>query len=164
MAASGEMSGEVELGSLDLGYLAQFVGQRINDLVLAKLAAEGFGDLRMSHGYVFQHLLSGPGTITDLAGRLGVSQQAASKLVAELVELGYVQVAPAADRRARAVALSERGRASVAVARRARARLEQRLVAKHGAAVARARALLAEVLEELGGAAAVRARSVREPR
>lgn len=158
------MSGELDIASLDLGYLAQFVGQRINQLVLEKLAAEGYGDLRMSHGYVFQHLLAGPRTITDLAARLGVSQQAASKVVAELLELGYVNAAPAPDRRARAISLSERGRASVALVRKARARLEQRLSAKHGVAFSRSRGLLAEVLEGLGGAAEVRTRSVRELR
>jgi DNA-binding MarR family transcriptional regulator len=158
------MADDVDLVSLDLGYLAQFVGQRINDLVLEKLAAEGYGDLRVSHGYVIQHLLDGPRSITDLAARLGVSQQAASKTVAELVALGYLDAEPARDRRARSISLSERGRASVAVARKVRARLEQRLAGKHGAALGRARELLAKVLEELGGAEAVRSRSVREPR
>jgi DNA-binding MarR family transcriptional regulator len=158
------MADDVDLAGLDLGYLAQFVGQRINDLVLEKLALEGFGDLRLSHGYVIQHLLGGPRTITDLAARLGVSQQAASKTVAELVGLGYLEAGPARDRRARAISLSERGRASVAVARRFRGRLEQRLLGKHGAALGKAREVLAKVLEELGGAQAVRSRSVREPR
>ena len=158
------MSDDIDLHSLDLGYLAQFVGQRINDRVLERLDAEGLGDLRISHGYVFQHLLEGPRTITDLAARLGVSQQAASKTVAELIALGYLASAPAPDRRARSIALSKRGRTAVSVARKARARLEQRLSAKHGAALAQARELLATVLEDLGGASAVRTRSVREPR
>ena len=158
------MPSDVDLGRLDLGYLAQFVGQRINDLVLARLSRGGYGDLRVSHGYVFQHLLDGSRTITELAAQLGVSQQAASKAVAELVALGYLSVAPAPDRRARAVALTDRARASVALARKARARIEQRLAARHGAALLEARELLALVLDELGGAAAVRARAVREPR
>jgi DNA-binding MarR family transcriptional regulator len=158
------VANDVDLTDLDLGYLAQFVGQRINDLVLEKLDAEGFGDLRVSHGYVIQHLLGGPRTISDLAARLGVSQQGASKTVAELVALGYLEASPARDRRARSISLSERGRASVAVARRLRARIEQRLASKHGSALAKARELLAKVLEELGGAEAIRSRTVREPR
>jgi DNA-binding MarR family transcriptional regulator len=158
------MSSDVDLASLDLGHLALFVGQRVNDLVLAKLSAEGYGDLRVSHGYVFQHLLHGPQTISALAARLGVSQQAASKVVAELVELGYVSATPAPDRRARSIGLTARARASVAVARKARARIEKRLGTRHGVALSRARDLLALVLDELGGGAALRARQVREPR
>jgi DNA-binding MarR family transcriptional regulator len=154
----------VDLASLDLGYLGQFVGQRINDLVLEKLAAEGYGDLRVSHGYVVQHLLAGPRTVTELARLLGVSQQAASKTVAELVELGYLDTAATEDRRARAISLSKRALASVAIARKFRAKLEKRLVTRHGPAVEKARILLARVLEDLGGADIVRTRSVREPR
>jgi DNA-binding MarR family transcriptional regulator len=157
------MDSDVTLAGLDLGHLALFVGQRINELVSEKLAAEGHGQLRNSHGYLFQHLILGPRTITDLAVRLGVTQQAASKAVAELVELGYLVATPSRDRRARAISLSERGRAAVAMARKFRARLEQRLATKHGAALAKSRELLATVLEDLGGADAVRARSVREP-
>jgi DNA-binding MarR family transcriptional regulator len=158
------MADAVDLASLDLGYLGQFVGQRINDLVLEKLAAEGYGDLRTSHGFVIQHLLGGPRTITELATALGISQQAASKTVAELVELGYLETAATADRRARAITLSDKALASVALVRKVRAKLEQRLVDKHGAAVAKARALLAAVLEDLGAAEVVRTRSIREPR
>jgi DNA-binding MarR family transcriptional regulator len=158
------VANDVDLASLDLGHLGQFVGQRVNELLLEKLAAEGYGDLRTSHGYVVQHLIGGPRTITELAGLLGVSQQAASKTVGEMLEFGYLEACVAADRRARVVSLSERGRASLALARRFRARLEQKLVAKHGAQIAQARATLARVLEDLGGAPAVRARQVKEPR
>jgi len=149
---------------LDLGYLGQFVGMRFNDLVLEKARAEGYGDLRYSHGYVVQHLIEGPKKVTELADLLGVSQQAASKSVAELVELGYLTSTVSADRRAREVALSERGRTALARARKTRAKIEQKLLAKHGAELVRAKALLAAVLEELGGAEVVRARRVREPR
>jgi DNA-binding MarR family transcriptional regulator len=158
------MSDGIDLAPLDLGHLAQFVGARVNELLLERLAAEGFGDLRTSHGYVFQHLIDGPRTISELARLLGVSQQAASKSVAELVTLGYLESAPDADKRARAIRLSARARASIAVSRLFRAKLEKKLTKKHGAALDEARALLASVLEELGGGATVRARAVREPR
>jgi DNA-binding MarR family transcriptional regulator len=149
---------------LDLGHLAQFVGMRVNELVLAKIHAAGYDDLRQAHGYVFQHLVEGPRTITELARRLEVSQQMASKAVAELVELGYLASEPTDDKRARAISLTARGHAAIARSREIRARLEAKLVAKHGKRVARARELLAAVLEDLGGADTVRARRVREPR
>jgi DNA-binding MarR family transcriptional regulator len=52
--------------------------------VLARLAELGFGDTRMSHGYVVQGLLAGDRTVTDLAERLGISVQAVSKTVREM--------------------------------------------------------------------------------
>ncbi|CAN5465683.1 MarR family transcriptional regulator [soil metagenome] len=154
----------MELADLDLGYLAQFVGARINQLVVNNVRAAGHVELRQSHGYVVQHLVEGPKYITQLAELLGVSQQAASKSVAELVELGDATSTVSADRRAREVALSAKGKAAVAQTRKIRAKLEQGLRASHRHELARAKHLLAAVLEELGGADEVRARKVREPR
>ncbi len=155
----------MDLADLDLGHLGQFVGGRFNELVLARARADGYDDLRHAHGYVFQHLIEGPKTVTALAKRLGVSQQAASKSVAELVELGYLEASAGDDRRAKQIALSQRGHAAIAQARKTRAALEAKLVRRHGAAeIARVKSLLARVLEELGGAAAVRERAIREPK
>ena len=145
---------------LDLGYLALFVGQRINELVLEQMGP--YADLRTSHGYVFQHLIEGPRTITELAARLDVSQQAASKSVTELESLGYLTVSLASDRRAKIVALSPRALAAIEHGRSVRAKLEARLAAKFE--LSRTKALLAEILDDLGGGDAVRGRRVREPR
>ncbi|MFO0578731.1 MAG: MarR family transcriptional regulator [Polyangia bacterium] len=149
---------------LDLAYLGLFVGLRVNELVLERLHAAGFAGIRQAHGYVFQHLLVGPRSVTELAELLGVTQQAASKSVAELTALGYLQDADAYDRRIRRIALSAHGLACVRKARALRAALERRLVRRHGAEVARTRHLLAAILAELGGLRAVRTRSVRAPR
>ena len=155
---------EVSATVLDLGYLGLFVGMRINDLVSAQLAASGYDGLKYSHGFVFQHLISEPRTITALAELLGMSQQAASKTVAELVELGYVDTAAGEDKRARKVELSTRGLAVLEKGRHIRSTLQRRLERKHGKSVADARALLAEVLGDLGGLEAVQQRRVREQR
>lgn len=149
---------------LDLAYLGLFVGLRVNELVLDRLHAAGFEGIRQAHGYVFQHLLVAPRSVTELSELLGVSQQAASKSVAELTALGYLQDADAFDRRIRKVALSARGLACVRKARALRASLQRQLVRRHGAEVARTRHLLAAILSELGGLEAVRTRSVRAPR
>ncbi len=155
----------VEPQDLDLGYLCLFVGMRLNDLVLEALHRAGFRDLRHAHGYVFQHLVGGPRAVSDLARCLDVSQQAASKAVAELVELGYLEDAPSRDRRARTVRLSKRGRSSIARARAIRRGLERRIRERHGSApIENAKSLLAQILEDLGGADAVRARRIRAPR
>lgn len=154
----------MDLSQLDLGYLAQFVGMRLNELVLDGLRTAGFAAIRESHGFVFQHLVDGPRTVTDLARRLGVTQQAASKSVAELVRLGFLRDAASDDKRARTVELSPHGAACLAKARALRAALMRRIAKRHGEAAERAHAVLADILEELGGAEAVRTRSVRAPR
>ncbi|MFD3454357.1 MarR family winged helix-turn-helix transcriptional regulator [Streptomyces sp. NPDC058691] len=151
---------------LDTGTLALFAGSAAADAVQAELAAQGFGDLRTSHGYVFQHLVHGQPTVGDLAAKLGMTQQGASKAVVELERLGYAERVPdPADARVRLVRLTPRGREAVAAARRARSALEERLTRRCGAErLTAGRAVLAELLEELGGAEGVRRRDVRPPR
>jgi DNA-binding MarR family transcriptional regulator len=158
-------AGAVRLEGLDLAYLALFVGMRVNELVLEELHAAGFEGLRHAHGYVFQHLLGGARSISELAALLEVTQQAASKTVAELKQLGYVEEAASEDARVRRMRLSARGLAAVEQGRALRAGFEERFKRAHGSrAVDDARKLLADVLGSLGGAEAVRARRVRQPR
>jgi DNA-binding MarR family transcriptional regulator len=155
----------MDVRELDLGHLALFVGYAFADAVQAALASR-HGDLRFSHGFVFQHLVEGERTIGELAARQGVTQQAISKVVAELEGMGYVErIADADDARKTRVRLSRRGHAAVAAARRARAQVERRVRARLGdTAVDETRARLAEALELLGGAQAVRGRRVKLPR
>ncbi|WP_434425757.1 MarR family winged helix-turn-helix transcriptional regulator [Nannocystis pusilla] len=156
----------VDPRALDLGHLALFVGLAFADKAQAELAAAGFAELRFSHGFVIQHLIGAERTIGELATRLQVTQQAASKAVVELEALGYVErFADEADARVRRVRLTARGQAAVTRSRKARAALQRRLVARHGeAALAACQAVLADVLDTLGGADAVRSRRVLAPR
>jgi DNA-binding MarR family transcriptional regulator len=155
----------VKLEELDLGYLALFVGMRVNELVLEGLHAAGFTGVRNSHGYVIQHLLGGPRSISELAGLLEVTQQAASKTVAELTQLGLLEPVSSEDARVRRVRLSARGQACVDTGRTLRAELHQRFERSLGKrAVQDARKLLEQVLASLGGAEAVQSRRVRLPR
>jgi DNA-binding MarR family transcriptional regulator len=151
---------------LDTGTLALFVGQAAAALVQEQLAAQGFGDLRFSHGYVFQHLIDGEPTVGELAAQLGMTQQGASKAVAELERFGYCErVADTADARVRRVRLTGRGQEAVAAARHARADVDERLARRFGERrLAEHRDLLARLLDELGGTAAVQRRAVRPPR
>ena len=136
------------------------------DEIQRRLAADGFGDLRFSDGFVFQHLVEGPATIGVLAERLEVTQQAASKSVADLERRGYVARTPdPADARARLVALTERGRGAIEGGRRHRAALGAELGEKLGPRrVEAAGRLLDDVVAVLGADAAVRGRRVRAPR
>ncbi|MCX5602468.1 MarR family winged helix-turn-helix transcriptional regulator [Streptomyces phaeochromogenes] len=151
---------------LDTGALALFVGFAATSAVQAELAANGFPDLRMSHGYVFQRLLHTEPTIGDLAEKLDMTQQGASKAVAELERLGYTERLPDPhDARIRRVTLTARGHEAVTAARHARAAQEERLRQRFGTtALDAARTLLAELLDDFGGTAAVQRREVRPPR
>jgi DNA-binding MarR family transcriptional regulator len=157
---------DLDPAALDVGHLALFVGYAFADTVMATLGDAGFADLRFSHGFVVQHLIDGARTIGELAERMAVTQQGASKAVAELQALGYVERGTDdEDARVRLVRLSARGREAVAATRRARERLQRRLAARTGEkTVADARRLLARLLDELGGAESVRRRRVTAPR
>ncbi|MFJ8822230.1 MarR family winged helix-turn-helix transcriptional regulator [Streptomyces sp. NPDC102467] len=92
--------------------------QRIHEGVLAR----GFEGIRPAHGFAFARLAAGDATATDLAGHLGVTKQAASQLVDELVRKGYAERRPhPVDARARLVVLTERGWACTRAAEEAAA-------------------------------------------
>jgi DNA-binding MarR family transcriptional regulator len=154
----------VDPGELGLTHLASFVGLFANRQLLGQMQRAGYGDLRESHGYLVQHLLRGPHSVGQLAKLLGVSQQAVSKTVAELVRSGYLEAAVGDDARVRLVQLSARGHASVAAARRFRQRLEARLRQRLGKRKAQQlHAALLELLEELDGTGAVSGRRIPSP-
>jgi DNA-binding MarR family transcriptional regulator len=155
---------QLSLASLDLGYLALFVGQRMNALVLSRLLEEGFVGLRNSHGYVLQHFVGAERGVSALAARMKVTQQAASKSSSELVSLGYLEEAPTEDARFRRLRLSTQGQRVIERSRALRAEVEAEALrgqcAEHTDA---ARAVLTAMLSNLGGADAVLSRAVPEP-
>lgn len=154
------------MSDLDLPLASLFAGWAMADEVQRRIAADGMGDLRFADGFVFQHLVPGPLPIGELAERMAVTQQAASKAVADLERRRYVErVAGAEDARVRTVSLTDRGRAAIEAGRRHRGALEAELADKLGPRRAEAaRELLAEISAELGADSAVRGRRVRPPR
>lgn len=162
---STEEVAPVDLARLDLGYLGLFLGLRVNQLVLDRLRADGYANVRESHGYLIQHLIEKGRSITELARRMEVTQQAASKVVAELATFGVLEVMAGADRRQKTIRLSTRGKELVELSRRKRRKIEQRLIRAVGAARYReASATLAECLDAIGGWQRVRARRIVQPR
>jgi DNA-binding MarR family transcriptional regulator len=154
--------------TLGLGYLGQFLAQRVNELVLASCERKGFSGMRTSHGYVVQHLVETdrpvPRTGTDLARRMGVTQQAVSKTIAELVRLGVVEITPAEDRRAKQVSLSARGWDAVQQARQSRSRVEDRLLRHIGPQrYSEVQSTLRDCLTLLGGVNRIKRRKIRQP-
>ncbi|GLZ32573.1 MarR family transcriptional regulator [Lentzea sp. NBRC 105346] len=76
-----------------------------------RLRAVELEPLRPAHGYVFRFLAERRATAQDLAAHLGVTKQAAAKIVSELVEWRYVQREPhPTDKRAQYVTLTTKGR------------------------------------------------------
>ncbi|MCX5089245.1 MarR family winged helix-turn-helix transcriptional regulator [Streptomyces sp. NBC_00365] len=92
--------------------------QRIHEGVVAR----GFEGIRPAHGFAFARLAPDGATVTDLAAHLGVTKQAASQLVDELVRKGYVERRPHPDdARARLIVLTELGWACTRAAEEAAA-------------------------------------------
>jgi DNA-binding MarR family transcriptional regulator len=137
-------------------------GLALNEDVMRRLKDRGHGDLRFSHGFVVQHLVEGPVAVGELARRMGVSQQAASKVTAELESLGYLErSSDPSDGRVRRVGLSKRGREAIEDTRAARAEVAELLAERLGTRrVNTLRRGLLDALEAAGGMEAVRARRV----
>ncbi|QLY34450.1 winged helix-turn-helix transcriptional regulator [Nocardia huaxiensis] len=93
-----------------------------------RLRAELDSSLRPAHYAVFRHLDPAGSRITALAEAAGMTQQSMGELVTHLEGCGYVerQVDPA-DKRARLVMLTERGREALVVAAAGVADIERRL-------------------------------------
>jgi DNA-binding MarR family transcriptional regulator len=144
--------------------LALFVGLRVNELIVERGRAGGAAHLRESHGYVIQHLIEAERTITELATRMGVTQQAASKMVTEMSRQGIIEAIAHDDRRAKRIRLTAKGWAGVRFARRARRDVERRLSRIVGRQRYQAASrVLIECLDALGGTERVRERRVRQP-
>lgn len=116
---------DLDLPRPDLAALLTILGDSVARQVLTAL--EGTG-LRHGHGYLVQRLLVAPATATEMAGELGITQQAVSKTIKELVDLGHVEIAiDPSDARRRPARLTRRGRAAVTRARSVRQRVDDRI-------------------------------------
>ena len=112
-----------------------------------RLAATGHPEVRTAHGAVLQFLDDAGTRVSVLAERAGMTKQSMAQLVAHLEAHGYVErVADPADRRAKLVRATARGRAVFAVARELAAEIEAELTERLGAAkLGRLRTLLQEL-------------------
>jgi DNA-binding MarR family transcriptional regulator len=139
----------------------RYVAERLD----AAVAAAGIEDMRAPFGFVIRALYGSPLTLTGLAERLGVSKQAAIKVVDEMEARGFVaRTAHPDDRRAKVIALTPRGEAVRRAARAESARMEAELAQELGGEdVAALRRVLLRFIERHGGAqdaAQARARPV----
>lgn len=130
--------------SQDFGILLNLAFAAFREALDADLAAAGFDDIGNSFGYVFRLLDDQPRSLSELARQLGMTAPGALKVVDDMEAKGYVRRAQdAGDRRVKRLALTERGQAALARARRFHRKYEQALAKRHGARqVEAARALL----------------------
>lgn len=122
-----------------------------SERLAARLAERGHPDVRPPHGNVFSFLDDAGTRVSDLARRAQITKQSMADLVAHLERHGYVERVPdPADRRAKLVRATDRGREVYTLAREFVADLEAEWTARLGAAkMRRLRALLEELNEAL---------------
>jgi DNA-binding MarR family transcriptional regulator len=88
--------------------------RQLIDELHRRLADEGHPDMRPAYGFALQAIGSDGATVSEVGRRLGVSKQAATKTVAKLADLGYVERTPDPDdARAVHVTITPRGRDSL---------------------------------------------------
>lgn len=93
-----------------LARLSALVLRTLVDDMHERLAQRGFRDVGSNFGYVLLELRSRALGVNDVARLLGVTKQAASKVLTAMLESGYLRPAATDDQRARPVELSPRGR------------------------------------------------------
>jgi DNA-binding MarR family transcriptional regulator len=118
-----------------------------------RLAERGWTDVRVSYGFVLLAARSAGLRGADVAALLGVSKQAASKLVDGMRDAGYVTRQPhATDDRAKLIRLTQRGHDLLAAVEDIYAELESEWAALLGtAAVESLRIDLTTVLQHANG-------------
>jgi DNA-binding MarR family transcriptional regulator len=127
---------------------ARVIADRLGDAV----ARAGIDDMRTSFGFVIRALAERDRTLTELSELLGVTKQAAIKVVDEMEQRGYVERQPdPADRRAKVIRLTDKARQVRRAALRASSRVEAELVRDLDAEdVAALRRVLTRLLERHG--------------
>jgi len=120
-------------GKVDIGILLLLADQEFVRELHEYTAAQGYDNHGRSDGFVLRTLSDGPKTISGLAERLEVTKQGASQIVDDMERRGYVERRPdPTDARARLLHLTDRGRATLAAARRFHQLYERRLRTRLG--------------------------------
>ncbi len=149
----------------DAALLVQVLARALAATTMDRVRAAVGPEVRESDGYVFQHLLPGPLTVGELAERLGITQQGASKAVLDMERRGLVRrLADPSDRRIRRIELTSVALDAVDAGRHARqefaATVEETLGARRATTFRRA---LVDLLAATGADVTVERRSVPAP-
>jgi DNA-binding MarR family transcriptional regulator len=124
-----------KLSDPDLGVLAARLLLGLQRELFRRTAEAGFDDLRPRHGAVLAYLDEEGIRLADLARTAGRNKQTIAAVLDELESLGYVYRADdPADRRAKLIVPTERGRQRMRFADEIVAEIERRHEAKLGRA------------------------------
>jgi DNA-binding MarR family transcriptional regulator len=149
--------------SPDIAILLTAAGRAVADRLADTMKAARLDEVRSNHGFVIRALGDDGLTLTELAGRLGVTKQAAQKVVDDMERNRLVErVQAERDRRAKTIRLTRRGqkvrRTALAASRRMEAELRDEL---GNAVVDAARQALEHFVDRNGGLEEARAGRAR---
>ncbi len=149
----------------DLAILLTGAGRIVADRLGEAVERAGVGDMRSAFGFVIRALSDDERSLTELAELLGVTKQAAIKVVDQMEALGYIDRIPdPADRRSKRLRLTPKAhdvrRAALAASRRLERELRADLGDDDVAAMRRALTRLLERHGALDDAVASRSRAV----
>jgi DNA-binding MarR family transcriptional regulator len=149
----------------DLAVLITAANRCVSDRLVGAVASAGGEAMRPSFGFVLRAVAAEQPTVSRLAELLGVTKQAASRLVDDMVSLGYVARAEdPADRRRTRLSLTETGERIRARALSESQAMEAELAERFGdTQVQHLRALLTDFVERHGGADELARRRPRAP-
>jgi DNA-binding MarR family transcriptional regulator len=117
----------------NLGQLLLRAFRWFDERLIAALHAAGWPELTRAHSLVFAHLDPRGTRTAELARRAGISRQAVHQTVQELRRLGLVSLVPdPTNRSAKLVVPTDRGQASIRVAKATLANLEDELAQRLG--------------------------------
>lgn len=119
--------------SLDLFTLADFACRAADEATIQQWQRHGLADLRPRHLRLLNLIRDRVCTSTEVAQLLGVTQQATSRSIVELVSAGLVdQRSSAPDRRVRRLVLTDKGKEAMAMAHEVRTELAREIVGVDG--------------------------------
>jgi len=99
-----------EVRNMHLGRMLLKLERKFTRLVLDKLAEDGINDITLRHFVVIPYIDDKGVRAIEIAKQVGISKQAVSKLVDELLQKGYLQLKPdPSDGRASLVYMSAKG-------------------------------------------------------
>lgn len=140
-----------ELDHMQLFFLLGLSFQLVLGEFVRRLGDAGYEDLRPVHGLVFQAVLGGCTTSTELGEHIGVTKQAAGQMVDYLESAGYLRRLEHPDGgRRKLIALTDKAADHVGVAGRILREFETELAAEvDDPGLARLRGRLSELIVHL---------------
>jgi DNA-binding MarR family transcriptional regulator len=132
---------------LPLPGLLEIASEAMFEDFRGELVAAGYGDIRPTHGCVFRFVRDDGLRLTELSTAAGMTKQSLGEIVDDLADRGYVERIPdPADRRAKLIRLTDRGKEAQAAGLRLFTKIESRWAERYGIErLAQLRHLLEEI-------------------